>query len=46
VKFDELKGRWVDVGLQSVRVAKHVVAARVSSAGRFTIVAEVPSATH
>lgn len=39
VRFDDATGRWLDVGGQSVSAAKHLVTARVSAVGRFTIVA-------
>jgi hypothetical protein len=42
VKFHQPKGRWVDVGDQSVNVSKHLVTARVPAVGRFTLVAELP----
>jgi probable HAF family extracellular repeat protein len=40
VKFDGAKGQWVDIEDQYVTLTKHLVTARVSSLGRFTVVAE------
>jgi hypothetical protein len=44
VEFDRTKGHWVDIGDQYVTVSKHIVTARVSAVGRFTVVAETPKA--
>lgn len=46
VKFDGVKGRWVDVGAQSASRARHVITARISGAGKYAVVAEVPATHH
>ena len=46
VKYDERKGRWLDVGAQSMNVSKHLITARVSTVGRYTIVAEMAAGGH
>ncbi len=46
VKFDELKGHWVEAGSRSVSSSKRVVTARISGSGRFTIVVDLAPAGH
>jgi hypothetical protein len=41
VKFDKSKGGWVDVGSQNVNLSKHLLTARVSAVGKFTVVEEI-----
>jgi probable HAF family extracellular repeat protein len=43
VRLDQAKGRWVDVGTKSINVAQHLITARVSISGRYTIVMETQS---
>lgn len=43
VEFDRRKNRWMDVEGQFVDAARHIVTARVTAAGRFTVVNELPS---
>ena len=46
VKYDQRDGRWLDVGAQTVNASKHLVTARVSTVGKYTIVAETLPAKH
>lgn len=44
VSFNRITGQWLAVRDQSVNASKHLVTARISTPGRFTIVAEAPLA--
>jgi hypothetical protein len=46
VKFDQRKARWLDAGPQTVNFSKHVITARVSAVGKFTVVAEARPTKH
>ncbi len=40
VRYDTRSGRWLDVRDQSENVSRHLITARVSTIGKFTVVAE------
>ena len=44
VRYDTRSGRWLDVRDQSENVSRHLITARVSTIGKFTVVAEVGAA--
>ena len=47
VEYDQGKGHWIEVKNQSVNTSRHVLSARVTTPGKFTVVAEeAPRAIH